>query len=179
MENLNTVMTFSDEPDLVAEDDYEFVIDNVEKKRSKSGDTDYLSLKLKIRTDVEQPSKGRVLFSTIFRDKDNPQWYDYTALKRLILTQKPAVVQDGKKWGVSFNSCDECIQYLIGINVRARVVHEVFINSNGEEETKAAIDRKSFTRSLAGTTPAPATTTTTTPSPSPSPILDTNDDLPF
>lgn len=141
--NLFTGMVFTDEPDIVAEGEYEFVIDTAEKKKSKNGSTDYLTLKFKIRNDVNQGSRGRVLFVNVFRDKENPQWYDYSTLKRIIATQKKEM-PNGQKWSVSFEICDDCIQYLIGLKMRASVIHETYMDDSGDEHTKASIIVKSF-----------------------------------
>lgn len=170
-EEIFTGMTFSDEPDLVPEGDYEFVIESADKTLAKSGTTDYLKLKMKIRDDVDQSSKKRVLFTNIFKDKENPQWYDYSTLRNIILTQKPKVQSPGQpKWSVSFETCDDCVQYLVGLKLRATVVHETYINGDGEEATRAVIARGSY---KASEHPQTGSATAT-------PIADMpTDDLPF
>lgn len=144
-ETIFTGMTFTDEPDLVPEGTYEFVIDSADKTMSKSGTTDYLKLKLKIRADVNQGSKGRVLFVSVFRDKQNPAWYDYNTLSKIIVTQKPRTTVPGApKWSVSFDTCDDCIQYLTGLKLKATVAHETYENADGEEVERAVVVRGSY-----------------------------------
>jgi len=154
-----TGMTFTDEPDLVAEGEYEFVIDSADKKKSKAGTSEFLSLKLKIRTDVPQAHQGRILFLTVFKDKDRPEWYDFRTLKTIIQTQK-VTYSDGRKWSVSFETPDDCIQYLIGLKLRASVIHETYDNGAGDGGVKASIVKSSFKPTAVVSTSATTTSDT-------------------
>ena len=60
--------------DLVAEGDYEVYIEEIEKKTLPSG-KEKLSVRYRIRADVEQEYKNRVLFEDIWAEKQNPEFF--------------------------------------------------------------------------------------------------------
>jgi hypothetical protein len=89
--------------------DYEVVIGNAEVRKTKSGDKEYLSLDFVIRRDVNQEYKGRHVFESLWRDRNNPEVFEFAKLNKIILTQKDAKL--------AFKEMDEVIQYLNGLKL--------------------------------------------------------------
>lgn len=123
-------LTFADEYENIANGEYEFEI-SAEKKSYKNGTVEALSVKYIIREDVDQKFKKRVIFETIFKDKSNPKWFDTDKLRTLVCTQST-----GKGWKVNFLTCDDCIQYINGIHLRATVETVCDEYTNYEEKTR-------------------------------------------
>ena len=92
----------------------------VSLKTSKTGKS-YISLDWKIRDDVEQGSKGRVVFDTIWSDKENPNQFDKRKLHKILLTQGP----NGK---YTFADDDEIVQHINGLTM---MIH---VNKNGADQ---------------------------------------------
>lgn len=99
-----------DEYELLPEGDYEVVLDTAEIKRTADGSKRYISCSFSIRTDVEQPGKGRKVFDSIWQDKDNPEQFDHKKLQKLLLVQGP----NGK---YTFADEDEVVQFINGLNM--------------------------------------------------------------
>lgn len=97
----------------IPEGDYEFEVEaEVKKKKDNTGD--YLSIKYKVRKDVEgQKFGGRCVFESLGRDKGNPQWFDLIKLKKILKTRN-----DYRK---NFSDVEECIQYINGYHLIATV----------------------------------------------------------
>lgn len=107
-----TGFTFSDKDtyDLIPAGDYEVVLESCEKRQyGVNKDKNALSCRFRIREDVEQEAKKRVVFDNIWEDKVNPLWYDLNKLGKIIRTQP-----NGKR---DFTNVDECIQYINGLNM--------------------------------------------------------------
>ena len=110
---------FSDKEtyELIRQGTYEVTIIEAVVKSYKTDSTkQYLSLKYLIRLDVEQPHGNRVIFESIFRDKNFPTKFDNRKLQKIILTQK------GKEtFQTEFANEDELIQYLNGLNMQITI----------------------------------------------------------
>jgi hypothetical protein len=99
-----------DEYELLAEGDYEVVLDTAEIKRTNDGSKRYIACSFLIRSDVEQQGKGRKVFDNIWQDKENPEQFDHKKLQKLLLVQGPT----GK---YSFADEDEIVQFINGLNM--------------------------------------------------------------
>ncbi len=138
--------------ELIDDGDYEFVISKVEPRESnKNGKiTKRLSLTFKVREDVEQKFKGRCVFFTIFGREGDP-YYDFYVVNKIIITQ---LKNKEKKY---FESVDEVLQYLQGLNLRATVSSEY---DDYRDEDRNFIVDDSFKPSEVGSKPATADTGT-------------------
>lgn len=114
----STAHSFNDADDfaLLPEGDYEVKLEEATIREFSTGSRG-LNIKYRVRADVEQPGKNRVLFETLFLDKSNPQWFDLRKLGKIISTT-PTVDKGGKR---DFNDCDEAILYINGIDLRVSV----------------------------------------------------------
>lgn len=93
--------------------DYEVVL-TATITTNKAGTGDYLNLGFKIRDDVEQKfNDGHAyVFEKLFRDKQNPEWFDLTKSGSILVTQK------GKAgYKTKFDEVEEFVQYINGINL--------------------------------------------------------------
>ena len=93
----------------VDEQEYEFVIASFEYKTAGTG-RQQLSFKLKIREDVEQKNKGRVVWYNISKREDDGKAFNFYRINQLILSQKGTPdYRERFKEGL-----DEALQYLVG-----------------------------------------------------------------
>jgi hypothetical protein len=76
---------------LLAEGEYEVVIERVEEKVSTNGKKN-ISIMFRVRDDIEQDGKNRVLFESIWKEKDT-DFYNRKRLNQLLGTQH---FEDGK-----------------------------------------------------------------------------------
>jgi hypothetical protein len=79
---------------LIKAGEYEVMIQEATIKTTPSG-KEKISLKYKIREDVEQESKGRIIFEDIWKEKDNPQFFNRKRLNLLLRTQD---IENGKTY---------------------------------------------------------------------------------
>ena len=163
---------------LVDDGKYEFVIEEVAVKTSSKSGNQYLNFKFRIRKDVEQNFKNRVLFYTIGKKEGDP-CFDFSRVNKIILTQK-----DRPDYKSRFLDFDEVLQYLHGLHLVATVETNFDKYSN---EDRNEIKDWSWEPSVWDTTdhkneePAPETLSAETPSkPESVPAPDGEDeDLPF
>lgn len=109
--------------------EYEVVL-KAERRTTKDGSKDFLSLDFKIRDDVNQNFRGRHVFDTAWRDKNRPLWFDLIKLNKLVKTQKGT-----ETYKDEFSDVDECILYLNGLNMRITIEKE-YDNVTGKEINK-------------------------------------------
>jgi len=100
--------------ELVPDGDYEVHLDTAEKKTSKSG-KEMLSLTFKIREDVPQAGQGRLIFDNVMRDQIKTDYFDVAKVGCIISTQP--------NHPKSFQSEDQAIQYINGIDLIIQVSH--------------------------------------------------------
>ena len=107
---------------------YEVTVAKVEKKTTQTGRL-MLSISYLIRTDVEQPFKGRYLFENWFLDNNqayaNEGWFDTNKIYHVLHTQP-----GGK---TDFETPDEFLVYFGGLNMTIGV-EKVFNEKTGNEE---------------------------------------------
>lgn len=94
------------EYELLKEGDYECVIEGIEKRTTPNG-KNKLSLKYRVRSDVEQEGKNRVIFEDIWTETQNPQFYNRKRINQLLGTQE---IVDG----TTFENIDDVISFLLG-----------------------------------------------------------------
>lgn len=95
--------------ELIEDGEYEVVL-KAERRRTKNGENEYLSLDYKVREDVDQPFKGRHVFEKFFKDKVYTDFFDFKRTNQIVITQ-PNFKQH-------FEDVDEVIQYLNGMKLR-------------------------------------------------------------
>lgn len=104
---------------LVDKGKYEAVVEKIEIKTASTG-TVYLNIQYRIRSDVDQPYGNRVIFETIFKEKDS----DYFNRQRLTKLVK-ATCENSDLY---FESIDDILESIAGkkliINVAIR--HDEF-----------------------------------------------------
>lgn len=107
---------------------YEVTIAKVEKKQTQTG-REMLALSFVIRSDVEQPFKGRYIFENWFLDNNaayaNEGWFDTNKTYHVLHTQP-----GGK---TDFETPDELLVYLPGLNMTV-TVEKVFNEKTGNED---------------------------------------------
>lgn len=124
----------------VEEGEYEVTLENIEKKVGKASGKEYLSVTFKIRSDVDQPSKNRKLWFNIIRNEDDACW-NFNKINRLVCTQ------GGQRR--EFETFDEILQFLCGINLRIKVgkvyddKYQREVNTISERDFKAPTVAKS------------------------------------
>lgn len=69
---------------LLPEGDYECVIELMEETTIVSTGTPKVSVKLRVRDDVEQGYQNRVLFDDIWKEKENKQFYNQKKINRIL-----------------------------------------------------------------------------------------------
>jgi hypothetical protein len=99
---------------LMPEGDYEAKIENAELKTLPTG-TQKLMITYRIRQDVEQMFKNKVMWEDIWREKANPEVFNRKRINQLLGTQD-------LEEGTVFNSIDDIIKFLKGKNLIVHVV---------------------------------------------------------
>lgn len=134
MTDTSTAKTFSEfaEEDLIEAGTYEVVLEAEKREFGENKENIGLFCKFRIRNDVDQAYKGRVVFDMIWKDKDQVEWkdwFDHRKLHKIILTQE--------KPKLSFNNPDECIQYINGLSMRINI-EKTFDDYRGKYINKVA-----------------------------------------
>ena len=154
--------------ELIDENDYEVVLDTATPATTTSG-KECLILDFVIREDVDQKFKKWHVKEYLFKDLDDPRWYDSRKLHRIILTQPNPKLE--------FKSCDECVQYINGLKMKISIGIREYIDSNGNSKRTNEVKRNSYAKSEAKTV-APVTSSADVP------VVDLHDgveeaDVPF
>ena len=133
---------------LIPEGDYEVSIERIQKRKTPNG-KEKLSLMFRIREDVEQIGKNRVLFEDIWAEKDNPGVYNRKRINQLLGTQKDVV--DGQV----FETIDDIIEFIEGAQLIVHINIELD-TYRGEDVNNVAYYKSSKTtpRTVATTSPA-------------------------
>ena len=115
--------------ELLKEGEYEVVIETIEIKTLQSG-KEKIGIKFRVRSDVEQDAKGRIVFEDIWKEKENPQYFNRRRLNQLLGTQH-------LKDGVVFEGIEGIIEVLKGAYVRIKVAVQ-FSEYRKEDENKVS-----------------------------------------
>lgn len=99
--------------------DYEVTLTLAEPRSyGENGSTLGLFLMFKVRSDIDQPEKGKLITEKIWLDKDPDWagWFEHKKMHKLILTQTNPKLD--------FQNCDEAVQYINGLNMKITVISE-------------------------------------------------------
>lgn len=109
---------------LMKDGDYEVKVELIEKKILPSG-KEKLSVRYRVRDDIEQSYKNRCIFEDIWQEKENPHFFNRKRINQLLGTQNIAE-------GTTFGSIVDVIDYLTGACL---IVHvgTVFNDYSGED----------------------------------------------
>ena len=149
--------------DPLPEGDYEVTAEKVELKRLQSGKTK-ISLWLRVRSDVEQEGKGRVIFDDIWKEKDHPEYYNRKRINNLLGTQE---IKDG----TVFETVQDVMATIQGGHMIAHVAQE-FNDFRGETVNRVKWYRSSKVKAQSLASSAPVTSGTAG-------IEMSDDELPF
>lgn len=95
---------------------YEFVLVDVDRSATKGG-TEYLTLRMTVRNDIDQPFQNAVIFTTIWLSTKNPE-----NTMRTLNTVGNALRLDGSK---EYESAHDAIASGKGQPIRAKVTKEL------------------------------------------------------
>lgn len=124
---MNQSYTFTKEENsygLLPEGEYEVVIERIEEQVSKNGKKN-ISIMFRVRDDIQQEGVNRVLFESIWKEKDT-DFYNRKRLNQLIGTQH---FQDG----TVFKDINDVLNNLKGVYLIA-VVKVVYNDYKQEDE---------------------------------------------
>lgn len=117
--------TKSEDYGLIAEGEYEAIIESIVVTTVPTTGTEKIAIKFKIRNDLEQEFKGRILFEDIWKEKENPQFFNRKRLNQLMGTQD---VKDGQV----FQTVDNIVEFLNGAKLIVVVKKEMDTYRNKE-----------------------------------------------
>lgn len=98
----------------IKEGEYEVYIEKIEMGSTSSGDPK-IQLNYRVREDVEQEFKNRVVFDNIYLDKTNPNLFDTKKINKLLGSQ--ADIQENQ----FFEDINAIINFLKGRNLRIKI----------------------------------------------------------
>ena len=126
--------------EIIDDNDYEVVLETATPATTKSG-KECLVLDFAIREDVDQKFKKWHVKEYLFRDVDDPRWYDSRKLHRIILTQPNPKLE--------FKNCDECVQYINGLKLKIGIGVREYQDASGDLKKTNEVKRNSYARSEA------------------------------
>lgn len=104
---------------LLDKGDYEVILDKIEIKQSSNGN-EYATLQYKVRSDVDQSFKNRVLFDTIFKEKDKEGritgFYNRARITKILKAIFP------ENTPLNFQSAEDIFETMVG--------HKLVVNVN-------------------------------------------------
>jgi hypothetical protein len=92
---------------LVEPGEYEAIIENIAVATVPTTGTEKLAITFKIRNDIEQGFKNRLVFEDIWKEKENPAFFNRKRLNNIMGTQE---IKDGQQ----FASIDDIVTFLKG-----------------------------------------------------------------
>lgn len=108
---------------------YECTIEKIEKRTTPTNGRNYANIQLRVRGDVEQECKNRVIFDTIWTSKDDNVSFDEHKINRMLGTQ--ADVKEGRE----FNTYDEVFEFLVGRYVKV-ALDKIVDTYDGKEKNR-------------------------------------------
>lgn len=153
---------------LIKEGDYEVEIERIERRTLPSG-KEKIMLQYRIRTDVEQDSKNRVLFEDIWAEREHPDYFNRKRINQLLGTQK---IEDGHV----FEDINSVMKFLEGQRL---IVHVVVQMDDYKGEDVNSIAYYKTSKSLPSSLPKADPPKPAESVPGPTPKTDDDDDLPF
>lgn len=103
----------SDANGLVKVGEYEALIESLEVRTTQNG-KNKLTVKFRIRSDVEQAYRNKIMFKDIWEDKEEPDKFNVKQINRLLSTQPD--IQNGQE----FENINKIIEFLTG---KALIIH--------------------------------------------------------
>lgn len=100
----------------VKDGEYEATVERMVERTSRNGSRS-ISIQFRIRSDVEQEEKGRVVFDDIWAEKDHPEYYNRRRINQLLGALK---CPDG----MEFQSASDVAQWCTGGQVIVDVRNE-------------------------------------------------------
>jgi len=140
MENSERKVFSATIDEVIDENDYEVVLETATPSVTQSG-KECLVLDFVIREDVDQAFKKWHVREYLFRDVDDPRWYDSRKLHRIILTQPNPKLE--------FMSCDECVQYINGLKMKIGIGIREYTDASGNLKKTNEVKRYSYAKSEA------------------------------
>jgi hypothetical protein len=122
-----------DQYELIKEGEYEVAVKDIKLASTPSG-KEKIAIQFQIRTDVEQEHKNRILFEDIWKEKENPMFFNRRRLNQLLGTQK---IDDG----TSFADVNSVLDFLRNATLVVKVTREF------DEYRKADVNRILYYRS--------------------------------
>lgn len=115
---------------LLDKGDYEVVLDKIEIKQSSNGN-EYANLQYKVRNDVDQSFKNRVLFDTLFKEKDKEGritgFYNRARITKILKAIFP------ENTPLNFQSAEDIFETMVG--------HKLIVNVNQRHDDYFGEDR--------------------------------------
>lgn len=108
---------------------YECTIEKIEKRTTPTNGRNYANIQLRVRGDVEQECKNRVIFDTIWTSKDDNTSFDEHKINRMLGTQPD--VKEGRE----FNTYDEVFEFLVGRYVKV-ALDKILDTYDGKEKNR-------------------------------------------
>lgn len=116
--------------ELLPEGDYEVVLQEMGRKIIPSSGKEKIAIIFRVRDDVEQDCKGRLVFEDIWKEKENPEYFNRKRLNKLLGTQK---IDDGHV----FEDINSIAEFMKGAFLIAHVVRE-FDEYSGQDRNRVA-----------------------------------------
>lgn len=127
--------TYENKQDLIAEGDYEVIVDKIERKTLPSG-KEKIGINFRIRSDVEGQKYGnRIVFEDIWQEKDHPEFFNRRRINQILGTQ-------GIKEGTVFEDINDVIKVLEGSFLQIHIV-AVFDDYRGTDVNKVSYYKSS------------------------------------
>ena len=121
---------------VLKEGDYEGIL-NVFMTASKKSGVEYVQIEFKIRDDIEQEEKNKIIFDSIFQEKDENGEPNGNFMKWKVNNILGAVLTDNEKAAkIKFDTIDDVIKKINGSKVIAHVVVENNDYTKGEDVNK-------------------------------------------
>jgi hypothetical protein len=102
----------NDQYELVPEGEYEAFVEKASIMTTKNG-KQKVALRFRIRTDVEQPGKNRIVFDDIWKEKDT-EFFNRKRVNQLLGTQE-------LKDGTEFSGIEDILKVIEGSNLIIKV----------------------------------------------------------
>jgi hypothetical protein len=131
---------------LLKEGEYEVRVERIETKTTTTG-KEKIAIMFRVREDVEQEGKNRVLFEDIWKEKENPQFFNRKRLNLLLRTQD---LENGK----TFETIQDLFKELQGAMLIVKVSVEMD-DYRGEEVNRIIYYRhtKNASKTVSNTSP--------------------------
>lgn len=125
----------SDAHSLVKIGEYEALIESLEVRTTPNG-KNKLTVKFRIRTDVEQAYRNKIMYKDIWEDKEEPDKFNVKQINKLLGTQPD--IQNGQE----FENINKIIDFLTGKPLIIHIAIE-FDNYRGEDVNTVDYYKKS------------------------------------